>query len=110
MEYDWPGNIRELKSVLEYAFVIAESGQIEVVHLPAPFQENSRTPPQVSRAHYEKQGVAESGEKEALIQALHAAGGNKSRAARILGVNRMTVWNRMRKHDLHLEKKIAGGK
>lgn len=110
MEYDWPGNIRELKSVLEYAFVIAESGQIEVGHLPAPFQKNSPTRPHTSPIHYGKQAVAKSGEKEALIQALHAAEGNKSSAAQILGVNRMTVWNRMQKHGLHLEKKVTEGK
>jgi len=34
MAYGWPGNARELKSALEYAFVIAESGQIAVEHLP----------------------------------------------------------------------------
>ncbi|MFC1886099.1 hypothetical protein ACFLZM_03475 [Thermodesulfobacteriota bacterium] len=35
MQYDWPGNIRELKSAMEYAYVIAESGSIEPQHLPA---------------------------------------------------------------------------
>lgn len=107
MKYDWPGNVRELKSVLEYAFVIAEAGPIETGHLPASFQAISNTHPYVSPIHYKLLVEDESGEKKALIQALDKAGGNKTAAAKILKVNRMTVWNRMRKHGLQLEKRIA---
>ena len=103
MEYHWPGNIRELKSTLEYAFVIAESGLIEPHHLPDFFR-NGCGAVQPAPETFEDNGTA--GEKEALIAALRAAGGNKSAAAKLLGVNRMTVWNRMRKYGLHLEKKV----
>jgi two-component system response regulator HydG len=107
MEYHWPGNIRELKSALEYAFVIAEEGLIEPGHLPASFQGCSETMQPASAVSGTAVRIEASDEKAALIEALRAANGNKSAAAKILGVNRMTVWNRMRKYGLHLEKKIA---
>lgn len=107
MDHHWPGNIRELKSALEYAFVIAEAGLIEPQHLPESFQGECGAP-RHAPAISEHPGFADpSNEKAALVEALRATGGNKSAAAKLLGVNRMTVWNRMRKYGLHLEKKIA---
>jgi len=95
MSYFWPGNVRELKSALEYAFVIAEKGPIGLQQLPHPLvTEPSRSP----------SGTRESQERVALIQALRQSNGNQSEAARILGVNRVTVWNRMRKHGIDLKK------
>ena len=95
MGYAWPGNVRELRSALEFAFVVADSGAIEPAHLPEHL--------------FRGQSPAASGtlnEKQALIAALEKAGGNKSRAARILGVSRATVWNRMHKYSITLEKTV----
>jgi PAS domain S-box-containing protein len=95
MSYSWPGNVRELKSALEYAFVIAEAGIIDLEQLPHPL---------VSEASRYPANLKDHGEKTALIKALRQTNGNQSEAARILGVNRVTVWNRMRKHGIDLRK------
>jgi two-component system response regulator HydG len=98
MAYGWPGNVRELKSTLEYAFVIAEEGLITVQQLP----------PQLRKANAGMEAAVPHGtdpfEKKALIEALRASDGNQSEAARVLGVSRVTVWNRMRKHGIDLKK------
>jgi PAS domain S-box-containing protein len=100
MAYHWPGNVRELKSALEYAFVIAESGSIELEQLP----------PQILGGSEEFKGESllplggDPAEKAALIEALRQSNGNQSQAARILGVNRVTVWNRMKKYGIDLKK------
>ena len=95
MSYSWPGNVRELRSVLEYAFVIAERGTIGLEQLPHPLiSEPSRHPASPKASE----------EKMALVEALRKSNGNQSEAARILGVNRVTVWNRMRKHGIDLRK------
>lgn len=107
MEYEWPGNVRELKSALEYAFVIAETGVIEPGHLPESFHVDRAEGHPIPSSPELSANAETSDEKQALIDALQASGGNKSAAAKILGVNRMTVWNRMRKYSLHLEKKVA---
>jgi len=95
MSYSWPGNVRELRSVLEYAFVIAERGTIGLEQLPHPL---------ISEPNRHSASPKESEEKIALVEALRKSSGNQSEAARILGVNRVTVWNRMRKHGIDLRK------
>mgnify|MGYP001180905615 CR=1 FL=1 len=99
MEHSWPGNVRELKSSLEYAFVLADGGHIEPRHLPRAFAAGPGREP-------ERPAAAAPDQKEQLLDALRKAGGNKSEAARILGINRLTVLNRMRKYGIDLKKVI----
>jgi two-component system, NtrC family, response regulator HydG len=101
LSYPWTGNVRELKSALEFAFVVAESGVILPDHLPHHFLSYQWTT--------EYHGAPEetlSEEKAALVAALRKAGGNRSESARILGVTRATVWNRIRKHNLKVEQVV----
>jgi transcriptional regulator with GAF, ATPase, and Fis domain len=98
MDYSWPGNVRELKSALEYAFVVASSGLIEVEHLPPQFAPGFKT------AESGPTAADGSPEKNALIEALRRTNGNQTQAARLLGVNRVTVWNRMRKYGIDPKK------
>lgn len=101
MEYYWPGNIRELKSALEYAFVVTESGLIGIEHLPLLFESNGEMTKRVQRDDA-------AFEKNALIDALRKTNGNQTHAARILGINRVTVWNRMRKYHIDLQEILPG--
>jgi len=98
MDYAWPGNVRELKSVLEYAFVIAESGLVDVEHLPPQFAQGD------AGAAGSMPPADGSTEKTELIEALRRTNGNQTQAARMLGINRVTVWNRMRKYGVDLKK------
>ncbi len=100
MTYRWPGNVRELKSALEYAFVIKDSGLIGPTDLPGYVHENI----DVDICHSLPNSGIECEEKTALIEALKKSMGNKSQAARILGISRGTVWNRMRKYDINPKK------
>lgn len=102
MDYAWPGNIRELKSALEYAFVIAEKGKIDIIHLPHPVSEPATI------GGDRTGGKDGSREKQALIAALRETHGNQTQAARLLGINRVTVWNRMRKYGIDLKKVVDG--
>jgi two-component system, NtrC family, response regulator HydG len=99
MAYHWPGNVRELKSALDYAFVLAEKGLIEPDHLPPLVEKNDGLD-----AAPDGPDVRNPGEKESLIRALRQTNGNQSQAARILGINRVTVWNRMKKYGIDLKK------
>ena len=103
MAYAWPGNVRELKSAFEYAFVACQEPMIQPHHLPPSvrqvpirLKDNGRRP--LNRSQLQK--------KE-LIEALEHAGGNQSRAAEILGISRVTVWNRMKKYGITAWKKIS---
>jgi two-component system, NtrC family, response regulator HydG len=97
MNYAWPGNVRELKSALEYAFVTCNGVMIEPQHLPPDvFQNNLRIS--------QKQNITldrDETQKHRLINALKQTSGNQTQAARILGVSRITVWNRMKKYGIN---------
>jgi transcriptional regulator of acetoin/glycerol metabolism len=103
LEYHWPGNVRELKSILHYAFTIAESGPINCDHLPPRFM--GRVGLDVER--HSLLGVKDAKEKQSLLVALKKTGGNQTRAAKILGVNRVTVWNRMRKYGIDIKRDVV---
>ncbi len=97
MRYSWPGNVRELRSAFEYAFVTCRSETIQPKDLP----------PGIIKEIYEKQGDTEimpvnreEEQKTQLLQALQQAGGNQTRAAQILGISRVTVWNRLKRYGL----------
>jgi two-component system, NtrC family, response regulator HydG len=103
MAYPWPGNVRELKSAFEYAFVACQEPMIQPHHLPPSvrqvpirLKDNGKRP--LNRSQLQK--------KE-LIEALGQAGGNQSRAAEILGISRVTVWNRMKKYGITARTKIS---
>lgn len=102
MDHSWPGNVRELKSSLEYAFVLADHGHIEPDHLPHAIVAGGPAVQEPRPGHN-----GQDAQKEELLNALRQAGGNKSEAARILGVNRLTVLNRMRKHGIDMTRVIS---
>lgn len=107
--YPWPGNIRELRNSIEYAFVLAREKSIGPEHLPEKIagHKSAETRPlkQVESKDTVSKGTVKVGqsEKEKLLDALHQADGNQSRAAKILGVSRITVWKRIKKHGIKLK-------
>ena len=110
--HDWPGNVRELRSVLEYAFVVCPGGEITEQHLPRlgvqeVFVAAGPVDDVASGGTGGEEEAAwtsrERAQRRELIEALRASGGNKSAAARVLGVTRLTVLNRMRKYGVRPE-------
>jgi PAS domain S-box-containing protein len=94
MNYDWPGNVRELEHALEHAFIICRQDTITAEHLPKNTTTvNHTTAPSV------KENEAYS-EPEAIIRALKRSGWNKSKAARLLGVNVRTIYRKMEKYNI----------
>jgi two-component system response regulator HydG len=87
--YSWPGNVRELINVMEYSFVVCKSGQIQPDHLPREIQNGPATPTMVRTR---KPGGLNRSDHAAIKRALDQAGGNRSQAARLLGISRVTLW------------------
>ncbi len=98
--YDWPGNVRELRNVLEYASVVGEGTVLVEADLPPEFTEDTErddgessranTPPPLSA------DVVASPEAARIRRALERAGGNRERAAKALGMSRVTLWRHMK--------------
>ena len=101
LAYPWPGNVRELQSAIEYAYVLANGNVIEPEHLPHKLE---KAPLSVSHELKPDMGLSE---REMLIEALKRARGNQSEAARLLGVSRVTVWKRMKKHGISLTRDLG---
>ena len=104
-KYDWPGNVRELINVIEYAFVLCAGEEIIPDHLPATI---TGTPQSLSGEKPSAQLPNKNGERDALLEALTKADGNKSKAARILGISRVTLWKRLKAHDIQVDRTIQG--
>lgn len=98
LAYQWPGNIRELRNVIEYAFAIGEGPVLEADELPPELR--GEPPPRTTRTHGGAMSP-EDDEKARILEALRIAGGLKSQAAELLGISRTTLWRKMR--ELKLE-------
>ncbi len=103
LDYSWPGNVRELQNAIEYAVVLARQGMIGVKELPTEIQ----LPPALQQA--EIAGLPRSGvqslddvERTAIIQALAECHGNKKKAAELLGIQRPTLYNKMKRYAIEL--------
>ncbi len=95
-QYPWPGNVRELKSALAYVFAICADPLVQPVHLPSDLLSYRHPAPS---PHPGKSRMQEL-KKQQLVEALAQARGNKSRAAEILGISRVTVWSRLKRYGL----------
>lgn len=102
MQYAWPGNVRELKSAFEYACVTCNDRLIRPEHLPPVMRETTPTAPAPRKAAFSREEI----KRFELIDALEATGGNQSQAADLLGISRVTVWNRMKRYGLTLKRKV----
>jgi transcriptional regulator with GAF, ATPase, and Fis domain len=109
--YDWPGNIRQLENVLQRAVVVAEGPAITVADLPGELVEEidrqeELSPTKNGDSDQELTGIRgereerDRRERERLVRALAAAHGNKSEAARALGLARSTLVSRLKKLGL----------
>jgi DNA-binding NtrC family response regulator/pSer/pThr/pTyr-binding forkhead associated (FHA) protein len=96
--YPWPGNVRELRNAVEHAVVLAESGRIEPAHLPASVRDHG-TPSARARAGSVRDRMEEL-ERRSIEEALAAESGNKTRAARRLGLSRRALIYKLDKYGL----------
>ena len=105
MDYNWPGNVRELKNAMEYAFVTTDGTVIHLENLPRKINSPRTGVGTIQEKMMEE--ITFSSERDQLIKALQQTGGNQTKAAQLLGVNRVTVWNRMKKYGIDLKKVLS---
>jgi DNA-binding NtrC family response regulator len=103
LDYSWPGNVRELQNAIEYAVVLARQGMIDVKELPTEIQLPTALQ-QTELAALPRSGVQtlDDVERTAIIQALAECHGNKKKAAELLGIQRPTLYNKMKRYAIEL--------
>jgi len=103
LDYPWPGNVRELINAVEHGIICAEQGLISEHSLPHDVRHHFYEDGESSVAHKYTESTPEDGEMQRraeVVAALHLAKGNRSTAARILGVDRSTLWRKMQRYDI----------
>ena len=94
-KYNWPGNIRELENVIEHGFVLCQGEIIHLEHLPEKLinkienSDNNNKPSPIIDA-----------EKKLILDTLEKHKGNKNETAKALGINKSTLWRKMKKLNL----------
>ncbi len=98
MNYPWPGNVRELTNAVEHGMILAENGRVTASSLPIDIQQGHKISTENVVPDY-KAEQADSHSRE-ILDALARSRGNRAEAARLLGIDRSTLWRRM--HRLKL--------
>ena len=99
LNYEFPGNIRELENILERAVTLSAGKFIEMPHLPLDFQQPHMF--QVQRHQKREFRTLEENEKEYISWVVNQVNGNKTKAAEILGIDRVSLWRKLKRYDLN---------
>ena len=95
--YDFPGNVRELENIIERGVAITTGGSIEPAHLPDDLRELS------IRTFRKKAGripTLEQQEQDYIVWVLQEAGGNQTLAAQLLGIDRVSLWRKLKRYEV----------
>jgi two-component system response regulator HydG len=102
-QYNWPGNVRELINAIDYAFVLCSGDEILPEHLPPHFAVQLKM---LNIPVVKSQLSKTEDERQRLVKALKATNGNKSEAARLMGISRVTIWKYLKKYQVEVNRKI----
>lgn len=94
-DYHWPGNLRQMKNVIKRATLLAQGNFITPAELASELSETSTSVPTLSLRN-------EDNEKERILEALRQSSNNKSKAAQMLGIDRKTLYNKLKLYDIKL--------
>jgi PAS domain S-box-containing protein len=98
MEHDYPGNVRELENIIEHAFVLCRSGLIEPHHLPASLRSETEIRPVRGKGALTLRAL----EAMHIVDAVRRHGGNRTAAARELGINPSTLFRKIKSLGIDL--------
>ena len=99
-KYSWPGNVRELQNTVEHALVLCDGPVVLPQFLPHEIQSPQTAAPATVAPSAVASLALEDVERRALLDALNRAGGNKKKAAELLGIHRPTLYGKLRRLGL----------
>ena len=103
MQYNFPGNVRELENIIERAVALCNSDTIDTKHLPPDLRQNiSEIILPVEESMSQEFVTLAEHEKQYILTVLEKVNGNKTKAAKILGIDRVSLWRKLKKYNLNL--------
>src|SRR5699024_7986707 len=107
LKHHWPGNIRELKNIVERMIIFSDNGNVSYDGLPDELENHHNSPlniPIIDSKNNSKtlQTQLENVERDIIIQQLNSVNGNKAKCADVLGITRATLYNRIKKLNITL--------
>ncbi|HKU63405.1 MAG TPA: sigma-54 dependent transcriptional regulator [Gemmatimonadales bacterium] len=103
MVYEWPGNVRELENALEHAVVLSRGNVIDAGSLPERITKRRKEPLVAERSY--RNPTLEVIERAYIMWVLQAEGGNKTRAAEVLGIDPSTLYRKLSRYEEQVEVK-----
>jgi len=101
MRHDFPGNIRELENIIEHAFILCRGSEIQPEHLPQELLAGMGVTEQNENANTKSiELITQQAEAVTIISALQRHNGNRKKTADELGINKTTLWRKMRKYGI----------
>jgi two-component system, NtrC family, response regulator HydG len=98
--YEWPGNLRELRNVVRRSVLLANGKSIEADVLPVEMITHHNQPEVAAVSAYDLKAISEVQERELISKTLHEVRYNKSKAARLLNIDRKTLYMKMEKYKM----------
>ena len=100
-DYSWPGNVRQLRNIVEKMVVLSPGGKLTLEDVPVEILDGGETPPPAKEAvPGQAQPSLADAERAKILSVLKAAGGNKTKAAEMLGISRRTIQRKMNEWNL----------
>ena len=101
LRHDYPGNVRELKNIIEYAFILCPGGLIQTQHLPERFSA-AAAPPGDARGAARMEGGITTMEASLIAETLQRNGYKRNQTARELGISKTTLWRKIKKYNIEV--------
>ena len=99
-EHSWPGNIRELRNVIERATILCETDALQERDLPLTIIANGSVSPLSPPASHPMEEHLEDSKKKKILESLERNHWNKSRTAKDLNISRATLWRKIKEYSI----------
>lgn len=98
-QYNYPGNVRELENIIEYAAAICDGPAVTPDVLPEEVKERPSGRPDAERTGNGQARNLVDNEREHILTVLNSVAGNKTKAAKLLGIDRVSLWRKLKKFE-----------
>ena len=98
MRYDYPGNARELENIIERSLALCDTSEIQPYHLPADLGRSPHVHLPKAESAKSSQSLDEN-ERDYILSVLKSVDGNKTQAAKIIGIDRVSLWRKLKRYE-----------